>query len=60
MKADEHIMVNRVHTTPFNTVTQVLYSVITVLKDEVQDPVKKEHLEVLRQMVNDANWEGHK
>ena len=56
MKADDPIIVNFVHTTPIAVMAQVLYSALTVLKDEVKSKTKKEQLEVLRQMINEYNW----
>lgn len=56
MKADDPIIVNLVQTTPINVVAQVLYSVITIMIEGTKDKTKKEYLEILRQMVNEYNW----
>lgn len=55
MKADTPIFVNGVNTTPFQTVTQVIYYIATMLRDEAQDETKREHLDVLRQMLNEIH-----
>lgn len=55
MKADTPIIVNRANTTPFQTVTQVIYYIVTMLRDEVKDETKREHLDVLRQMLNEIH-----
>lgn len=55
MKADTPIIVNGVNTTPFQTVTQVIYYITTILRDEAQDETKREHLDVLRQMLNEIH-----
>ena len=54
-KADDPIIINRINTTPFKTVQQVLYSVISMMIDEAQNQTKRDQLMVLRDMLNKIN-----